>query len=243
MVIFGTCAVETAVTIFAPSLAMPAFSYLRPTMKPVMFCRNSSGMARWTQSSMKWAPFCAALAEQNAIIGDDAHRRAVKLGEAGDERRAVARLEFVETRAVDDAGDDLAHVIGVARVGGNDPVNFLGVVKRRLAAAQREVVFLARLRLATMRRAMASAWASFSARWSATPERRVWTSAPPRSSAVTISPVAALHQRRAAEENRALIAHDDGFVRHGRHIGAARRAGAHHHRDLRECPWPTCWPG
>ena len=41
-----------------------------------------------------------------------------------------------------------------------------------------------------------------------------------------------LHQRRAAEEDRALIAHDDALVRHRRHIGAARRAGAHHDRDL-----------
>ena len=42
-----------------------------------------------------------------------------------------------------------------------------------------------------MRRAMASACVSFSARWSATPESRVCTSPPPRSSAVTTSPVAA----------------------------------------------------
>ncbi len=42
-----------------------------------------------------------------------------------------------------------------------------------------------------MRRAMPSAWASFSARWSATPEMRLCTSPPPRSSAVTTSPVAA----------------------------------------------------
>ncbi len=38
---------------------------------------------------------------------------------------------------------------------------------------------------------MARACSSFSAKWSATPERRVWTSAPPRSSALTSSPVAA----------------------------------------------------
>ncbi len=41
-----------------------------------------------------------------------------------------------------------------------------------------------------------------------------------------------LHQRRAAEEDRALVAHDDGLVRHRRHVGAARRARAHDHRDL-----------
>jgi hypothetical protein len=30
------------------------------------------------------------------------------------------------------------------------------------------------------------------------------------------------------------FAHDDGFVAHGRHIGATGGAGAHHHGDLRD---------
>ena len=55
----GTEAVATAVTSFAPSLAMPPASYLPPTMKPETFCRNRSGMRRWQASSMKCAPFCA----------------------------------------------------------------------------------------------------------------------------------------------------------------------------------------
>ncbi|MCY1251618.1 hypothetical protein D9M72_654000 [compost metagenome] len=32
------------------------------------------------------------------------------------------------------------------------------------------------------------------------------------------------HQRWAGQENRALAFDDDGFIRHCRHIGAARRA-------------------
>jgi hypothetical protein len=56
---FGTCAVDTACTILAPSLAMPPVSYFRPTMKPVMFCRNSSGTLRWLHSSTKCAAFSA----------------------------------------------------------------------------------------------------------------------------------------------------------------------------------------
>ena len=56
---FGTRAQATAVTIFAPCLAMPPASYSRPTMKPLMFCRNSSGTLRWSHSSMKCAPFSA----------------------------------------------------------------------------------------------------------------------------------------------------------------------------------------
>jgi hypothetical protein len=41
-----------------------------------------------------------------------------------------------------------------------------------------------------------------------------------------------LHQRRAGEEDRALVAHDDRDVGHRRHVGAARRAGAHDDGDL-----------
>ena len=43
-----------------------------------------------------------------------------------------------------------------------------------------------------------------------------------------------LHQRRAAEEDRALVAHDHGLVAHRRHVGAAGGAGAHHRGDLRD---------
>ena len=53
---FGTSALATAMTSFAPSFAIPASSYSRPTMNPVMFWRNTSGMRRWQASSMKWAP-------------------------------------------------------------------------------------------------------------------------------------------------------------------------------------------
>ncbi len=42
-----------------------------------------------------------------------------------------------------------------------------------------------------------------------------------------------LHQRRAAEKDRALVADDDRLVRHRGHIRAARRAAAHHDGDLR----------
>ena len=92
-----------------------------PTMKPVMFCRKTSGMPRWQQSSMKCAPFSADSREQDAVVGDDADRIAVEAREAGDQRRAVERLELVEARAVDEARDHLAHVVGLRRSGGTMP--------------------------------------------------------------------------------------------------------------------------
>ena len=65
---FGTCAFATAMTSLAPSLAMPPASYSLPTMKPVMFCRNTSGTRRLQQSSMKCAPFCADSAKRTPLL-------------------------------------------------------------------------------------------------------------------------------------------------------------------------------
>ena len=45
-----------------------------------------------------------------------------------------------------------------------------------------------------------------------------------------------LHQRRAAEEDRALVADDHRLVRHRRDVGAAGGARAHHRGDLRDPP-------
>ena len=52
-------------------------------------------------------------------------------------------------------------------------------------------VSLREVRVPTTSRARARASSSSAAKWSATPLVRVWTSAPPSSSAVTSSPVAA----------------------------------------------------
>ena len=96
-------------------------------MKPVMFCRNTSGVLRWSQSSMKCAPLSARLGEEDPVVGQDADRVAVDVGEAGDQGRAVELLELVKARAVDDAGDDLPRVVGLAQVGGDDAEELLGV--------------------------------------------------------------------------------------------------------------------
>ena len=56
------------------------------------------------------------LGEQHAVVGDDADEEAVQPGEAGDQRRAVALLELVEPRAIDDPRDDFADVVRLAQV-------------------------------------------------------------------------------------------------------------------------------
>ncbi len=91
-----------------------------------------------------------------------------------------------------------------------------------------------RLRFETIERPSASACSSSSASWSATPERRVWTSAPPSSSGVTSSPVAAFTSGGPPRKIVPGPADDHGLVAHRRHVRAAGRARAHHQRHLRD---------
>ena len=105
-----------------------------------------------------------AFGKQHAIVGDDADRHAVQMRKAGDQRRAVVLLELVELGAVDDARDDLAHIIGLARVARDDAVDLRRIVKRRRRFLQVERLrSCCRFRFLTMRRAIASACSSSSA--------------------------------------------------------------------------------
>ncbi len=124
----GTSAHATAVTSFAPSLAMPPASYSRPTMKPVMFCRNTSGMPALRGELDEVRPLQGRLREEDAVVGQDRDRISHQPGEAADERLAVERLELLHLRAVHDPPDHLAHVVGPARVGRDDAVQLGGVV-------------------------------------------------------------------------------------------------------------------
>src|SRR5687767_14858364 len=70
------------------------------------------------------------LAEEDAVVGDDADEESVDTSEARDQRRRVPLLEFVEPRTVDDARDHLAYVIGLAQIEIDDAVDFRRVVRR-----------------------------------------------------------------------------------------------------------------
>ena len=60
------------------------------------------------------------------------------------------------------------------------------------------------------------------------------TSPPPSSSALTTSPVAAFTSGGPPRKIVPWFLTMIGLVAHRRHVGAARRARAHHHRDLRD---------
>jgi len=142
-------------------------------------------------------------------------------------------LELVEVGVVDDAGDHLAHVVGMARIARHDAVDLARIVARRGGRAQ---VHGHRLDAIEPRHGLARQL------------QRMTVVAgvvvgDARGAAVDIGAAQVLgaddlagggaYQRRTAEKNRALLAHDDGFIRHRRQIGAAGGAGTHHHGDLR----------
>ncbi len=70
----------------------------------------------------------------HAVVAEDADRVAVDRCPAADQRGAVARLELLEARAVDDAGDHVADVDGLAQVRAHQAEQLLGVVDRRVGA-------------------------------------------------------------------------------------------------------------
>src|ERR1700759_1735372 len=73
-----------------------------------------------------------ALAEQDAVIGDDADRITPDMRKAANQRLTIKLLELVEFRTIDQPGNDVPHVERPAAVGGNNTVDFLGR-KQRLA--------------------------------------------------------------------------------------------------------------
>ena len=154
-------------------------------------------------------------------------------GKAGDQRRAVEALELVELRAVDQARDHLADVVLLLEVGRHDGVEVFKRVSRLDRLGKIDVDALARIE--------GSGDAPHDRQRMDVVGRVVVGDAGEAGMHVGAAELLGrddlagrgFEQRRAAEEDRALLAHDDGLVRHRRHIGAARRAGAHDAGDLR----------
>ena len=191
-------------------------------------------MPRWLHSSTKCAALERAFAEQDAVIGEDAERYSEQMRETADERGAIQALELVELAAVHEAEQDFARVIGRAQIGRHHAVQLGRVVQRIGGRAPRDG--------RTLRRAEAGDDAPAQSERVRVVARVVIDHA--RLPRVDLSPAQllggdflagrGLHQRRAAEKDGALAAHDDRLVRHRGHVGAARGAGAHDRGDLRD---------
>jgi hypothetical protein len=66
-------------------------------------------------------PLERRLGEEDPVVREDADGQPVEPPEAADERRAVARLELVEARAVEEAAKDLADLERLPRRAGRTP--------------------------------------------------------------------------------------------------------------------------
>ena len=177
------------------------------------------------------------LAEQDAVVGDDPDRVATDAPEAGDEGLAVALLELVELAGVHEAGDHLAHVVRLARIGRHDAVEAL----RRDRRLPRLGDLPGRLRLAPGQ--VPNDRAADGERVLVVEGEVVGHARPGRVQLGSAQLLGrdllaggGLHERRAAEEDGAGALHDDGLVGHGRHVRAAGGAAPHHERHLGNAP-------
>ena len=87
------------------------------------------------------------LAEQNTVVGNDAYRHAFNVRKAAHQGCTKARLKFVQLRAVHDAGNNLAHIKGLSRIGGNDAIQLFSGKQRRLCCAQLSLRMLALMQM------------------------------------------------------------------------------------------------
>ena len=174
-----------------------------------------------------------AFGEQDAVIGNDADRIAVNMRETADQGLAVARFEFVQLRAVDDARNHLANVERLARVLRNHAVEFVDGILWLSGRLQRERYMLFAIEAGddiASDRERVRVVLGIVIRNAGNGRMDVRT---PERFGIDHFTRCCFYQRRPAEEDRALLAHDDGLVAHRRHIRAAGGARAHHHRDLR----------
>ena len=122
---FGTAALATAVTELRAVFGDAAmFVFLADHEAGDVLQEDQRRVALRAQLD-EMRPLERALAEEDPVVGQDADRMTVDVREAAHERRSVARLELGEGRAVDDARDDVADVVGLARVGRHDAVDRL----------------------------------------------------------------------------------------------------------------------
>ncbi len=153
--------------------------------------------------------------------------------ETGHQRGAVARLELVKTRAIDQPRDHLAHIERFARIGRNHAIQFFGRIQRRFWFAHGQPPALFPVEIgddAPHLRQRVAVVLSEVIGHAGNAGVHIGTT---QIFGTDILAGRRLHQRRAAEEDRALFFHDDGFIAHRRHIGATGGARAHHAGDLR----------
>jgi hypothetical protein len=137
MVIGGTVLFADGVDQLGAVLDDALLSYFLPTMKPVMFCRNRSGMLRWLQSWMNCAPFCDDSENRMPLLARMPTGKPWTWAQPHTRVEPNSGLNSLQARAVDDPRDHLAGVVRHLGVGRHDPEQLVGVVARRLDRPRR----------------------------------------------------------------------------------------------------------
>src|SRR6266581_1042504 len=161
--------------------------------------------------------FQRAFRIEDALIGQDPDRHAAQMRKAGDERRAVELLELVELGSIDQARDHLADVVLLLEVDRHDAVELGYVVGGLARLGERQVDAFPGVEIADDAAAVGERVAvvgRIMIGHPGMPGMHVGAAEILRRDDLAGG---GLHQRRPAEENRALLAHDDGLVRHRRH--------------------------
>ena len=146
---------------------------------------------------------------------------------------AVALLELVEARSVDETREDLADLVGMSRVGVDDAVDLARIVARILGRRHVGRHPLDDVERADDRaREMQRVGVVFGEVVRHSGQSRVDVGAAEVLGRHFLAG-RGLHERRTAKEDGPRAVDDDRFVRHRRNVGAARGARSHDDRNLR----------
>ena len=187
----GTVEFETALIILAPSLMMPPLLVAAADHEAGDVLQEDERRVGLVAELDELRALLRRFGEEDAVVGEDADRVAVDVRLAADQGRAVGRLELVEARAVDDAGDDLASRRTACGCRSTRGPAALRVVERLLDRhALRPGPSLRQLRCATISRPMRIASRSSSREVVGDARDAACISAPPSSSSSMSSPIA-----------------------------------------------------
>ena len=173
------------------------------------------------------------LGKEDAVVGQNCHRVAVQMREATHQGGAIERLEFIKGAVIHQPGDHLAHIEGLLGIGRNNAVQLLCRVTRGDGRAGIQLTLLTPVQIADATAGEGQGVLvvlGVMVRHAGRTAMHIGTAQGFGTDHLTGR---GLHQRRPGEKNGRLLAHHDGFIRHGWHIGATGGTGAHHHGDLR----------
>ena len=173
-----------------------------------------------------------ALAEEHAVVGQDAAGQALDVGEAGHQGSPVAGLELEEAAAIHEAGDGLPHIGLAAQVAGPDAQDLVRVVGGGLGAAQIDVGALVVAQVPHHLPEQADGVSVILGEVIGHAADLGVDLGPAQLLGADVLAGGGLHQGRTAQEDGAGALHDDGLVAHGGHIGAAGGAVPHDGAEL-----------